>query len=87
MHVARREARHGTIRAALTLLRTDEGGRRSSFFGDGQLRPPWDIGHRTGEGRRELDIARLWVEGTSQLGPGESAGIRLAPCGPNGGGI
>lgn len=73
------EARHGTVRATLTLLRTDEGGRRSSFSGDGQLRPLWDIGHRTADGRRDLDLARLRVEGAPQLGPGETAGVRLAP--------
>ncbi|MGA4539263.1 hypothetical protein ACPA54_04645 [Uniformispora flossi] len=76
------EARHGTVRATLTLLRTDEGGRRGSFFGDGRLRPLWDIGHRTGDGRRDLDIARLWVEDAPQLGPGETAGVRLAPLRP-----
>lgn len=76
------EARHGTVRATLTLLRGDEGGRRGSFSGDGQLRPLWDIGHRTGDGRRDLDVARLWVEGAPRLGPGETAGVRLAPLRP-----
>lgn len=76
------EAEHGTIRATLTLLRADEGGRRSAFSGDGRLRPLWDIGNRTADGRQDLHIARLWVEFAPQLGPGETADVRLAPLRP-----
>ncbi|MGA6160915.1 hypothetical protein ACPEIC_47330 [Stenotrophomonas sp. NPDC087984] len=75
------EVKHGTVRATLTLLRADEGGRRSSF-GDGQLRHLWDIGNRTADGLRDLNIARLWVEFAPQLGPGETADVRLAPLQP-----
>ncbi|WP_234482308.1 MULTISPECIES: hypothetical protein [unclassified Streptomyces] len=76
------EAEHGTIRATLTLLGADEGGRRSAFSGDGQLRPLWDIGHRTADGQQDLNIARLWVEFEPQLGPGETGDVRLAPLQP-----
>ncbi|MGW2843010.1 hypothetical protein ACWCWD_35120 [Streptomyces sp. NPDC001493] len=76
------EAEHGTFRATLTLLGVDEGGRRSAFSGDGQLRPLWDIGSRTAGGVPDLYVARLWVESRERLGPGETAGIRLAPLRP-----
>ncbi|WP_342746394.1 hypothetical protein [Streptomyces monashensis] len=76
------EVEHGTIRATLTLLRADESGRQSAFSGDGQLRPLWDIGHRTADGQQDLNIARLWVEFEPQLGPGETADVRLAPLQP-----
>ncbi|MFD8754611.1 hypothetical protein ACFV0O_27035 [Kitasatospora sp. NPDC059577] len=76
------EVRHGTIRATLALLGSDEGGRRSAFSGDGRLRPMWDIGHRDAAGRQDLNIARLWVEFAPQLGPGETADVRLAPLRP-----
>ncbi|MER5811318.1 hypothetical protein ABT143_24530 [Streptomyces sp. NPDC002033] len=66
----------------LTLLGADEGGRRSAFSGDGRLRPLWDIGNRTADGRQDLNIARLWVEFAPQLGPGETADVRLAPLQP-----
>ncbi len=76
------EVKHGTVRATLTLLGTEERGRRSAFSGDGRLRPLWDIGNRTADGQRELNIARLWVEFAPQLGPGETAAVRLAPLQP-----
>ncbi|MGW3043362.1 hypothetical protein ACWC9T_25710 [Kitasatospora sp. NPDC001159] len=76
------EVEHGTIRATLNLLGANEGGRRSAFSGDGRLRPLWDIGSRTADGQRALDIARLWVEFAPELGPGETAVVRLAPLRP-----
>ncbi|MFH9015325.1 hypothetical protein ACH4C6_28635 [Streptomyces sp. NPDC017943] len=76
------KAKHGTIRATLTLLGADEGGRHSAFSGDGQLRPLWDIGHRTADGQQDLNIARLWVECEPQLGPGRTAHVRLTPLQP-----
>ncbi|MFG2654612.1 hypothetical protein [Streptomyces sp. NPDC048425] len=76
------EVKHGTVRATLTLLGADEGGRRSSFSGDGRLRPLWDIGNHTADGQQDLNIALLWVEFASQLGPGETADVRLAPLQP-----
>ncbi|MEU9128772.1 hypothetical protein AB0D08_11770 [Kitasatospora sp. NPDC048540] len=76
------EVEHGTIRAILTLLGADEGGRQGPFAGDGRLRPLWDIGHRTAAGQQDLDTARLWVEFTPQLGPGGTADVRLAPLRP-----
>ncbi|MGW0903400.1 hypothetical protein [Streptomyces sp. NPDC002853] len=78
-----REARHGSVRATLSLLGTDEGGRQSAFTGDGQLRPLWDIGRRTSDGKhRDLNIASVWVEFAQELGPGETADVRLAPLRP-----
>ncbi|MFD3467199.1 hypothetical protein ACFWWM_12655 [Streptomyces sp. NPDC058682] len=76
------EVQHGTVRATLSLMDPQEGGRRTAFSGDGRLRPMWDIGNRTTDGERELNIARLWVEYEQQLGPGETADVRLAPLRP-----
>ncbi|WP_331726093.1 hypothetical protein [Streptomyces sp. NBC_01012] len=76
------EVKHGTIRATLALLGAGEGGRQSAFSGDGRLRPLWDISHRTADGRQDLNIARVWVEFEPQLGPGETADVRLAPLQP-----
>ncbi len=42
----------------------------------------WDIGNRTADGERELNIARLWVEYAQELGPGETADVRPAPLSP-----
>ncbi|MER7728737.1 hypothetical protein [Streptomyces sp. NPDC096323] len=42
----------------------------------------WDIGNRAADGERELSIARLWVEFEPELGPGETADVRLAPLQP-----
>ncbi|MFF2538915.1 hypothetical protein [Streptomyces cyaneofuscatus] len=76
------EVRHGTIRATLTLVAAEEGPRRTAFSGDGRLRPMWDIGNRRADGERDLDIATLWVENAAELGPGETAEVRLAPLTP-----
>ncbi|WP_367132664.1 MULTISPECIES: hypothetical protein [Streptomyces] len=76
------EVTHGTVRATLTLLGADEGGRQSAFSGDGRLRPLWVFGNRAADGQRGLHIARLWVEFASHLGPGETADVRLAPLQP-----
>ncbi|WSJ65948.1 hypothetical protein OG294_07385 [Kitasatospora sp. NBC_01302] len=78
------ERRNGTIRATLTLLPADESrrGRRTAFAGDGRLRPLWDLGTRTADGRSALNVARLWVESAPQLGPGGTADVRLAPLTP-----
>lgn len=76
------EVQHGTVRAMLSLTGAEESGRRSAFSGDGRLRPMWDIGNRTADGERELSIARLWVEFAEELGPGETAYVRLAPLSP-----
>ncbi|MFI8357381.1 hypothetical protein [Streptomyces cyaneofuscatus] len=76
------EVRHGTIRATLTLVAAEEGLRRTAFSGDGRLRPMWDIGNRRADGERDLDIATLWVKNAAELGPGETAEIRLAPLTP-----
>ncbi|GAB2838624.1 hypothetical protein GCM10027074_01180 [Streptomyces deserti] len=77
------EVRHGTVRARLSLLRTQEDGRRTALAGQGQLRPAWDIGRRTPGGELELYVAPLWVEGAAWLAPGESATVRLAPLSPD----
>ncbi|GAB3945423.1 hypothetical protein GCM10029976_071150 [Kribbella albertanoniae] len=76
------EAQHGTIRATLTLEAADVGRRKTPFSGDGRLRPLWDIGARTADGHPDLHVARLWVEFTPTLGPGETASVRLAPLQP-----
>lgn len=76
------EVRHGTIRATLTLVAAEEGPRRTAFSGDARLRPMWDIGNRRADGERDLDIATLWVENAAELGPGETAEVRLAPLTP-----
>lgn len=76
------ETQHGTLRARLSLLSTEEGGRRTAFAGQGQLRPLWDIGNRAPDGGQAVNVARLWVEGAPGLAPGESATVRLAPLSP-----
>lgn len=76
------EIQYGTVRATLSLLESEEGGRRGAFRGDGRLRPLWDIGSRSPDGEPELAIARLWVEFAEDLGPGETADVRLAPLSP-----
>lgn len=76
------EVRHGTVRATLSLISVEEGQRRTAFSGDGRLRPLWDIGNCTADRKRELNIARFWVEYAQELGPGETADVRLAPLGP-----
>lgn len=77
------EARHGTIRADLTLRPAGEGRRQTPFSGAGVLRPMWNIGHRTPTGEEVLNIALLWVEFTPLLGPGERSSVRLAPLDPS----
>ncbi|MFF0204590.1 hypothetical protein [Streptomyces sp. NPDC005017] len=79
------EVRHGTIRATLTLLSADEGGRQSAFSGDGRLRPLWDIGHRSGTAGREHRTALGGVR--TAVRPGKTTDIRLAPCATSGGSI
>ncbi|MFD7934535.1 hypothetical protein ACFV4T_08360 [Streptomyces sp. NPDC059755] len=76
------EVRHGTIRATLSLVGAEEGRRLTAFSGDGRLRSMWDIGNRTSDGEQDLNIARLWVEFAEELGPGETADVRLAPLQP-----
>ncbi|MFF8905410.1 hypothetical protein [Streptomyces olivaceoviridis] len=76
------EVRHGTVRATLSLLEAEKGGRRTAFSGDGRLRPLWDIGNRTADGERDVNVAALWVEFAEELGPGETADVRLAPLRP-----
>ncbi|MFD9424079.1 MULTISPECIES: hypothetical protein [unclassified Streptomyces] len=76
------EVRHGTFRARLSLLRTEEGGRRTALSGDGRLKPLWGIGNRAPDGERAVNVARLWVERAPWMAPGESATVRLAPLGP-----
>ncbi|MDX2935914.1 hypothetical protein [Streptomyces ipomoeae] len=77
------EARHGVVRADLTLRPAGETRRQKPFSGAGVLRPMWDIGNRTPDGEPSLDIARVWVEFTPFLGPGERATVRLAPLDPS----
>ncbi|MFE7169900.1 hypothetical protein [Streptomyces sp. NPDC057616] len=76
------EVRHGMVRATLSLPEADEGPRRTAFSGDGRLRPLWDIGNRAPDGGRSLNVATLWVEDADELGPGETADVRLAPLSP-----
>ncbi|WRZ54217.1 hypothetical protein OG622_49015 [Streptomyces sp. NBC_01314] len=76
------EAQHGTVRATLSLVGAEEGRRRTAFTGDGRLRPMWDVGNRAADGEQDLNIARLWVEFAEELGPGETADVRLVPLQP-----
>ncbi|MFJ8039293.1 hypothetical protein ACIRBX_02110 [Kitasatospora sp. NPDC096147] len=73
------EARHGIIRARLTLRPAAEATRRTPVAGAGVLRPMWDIGDRSADGGPVLHIARLWVEYAPELEPGGQAPVRLAP--------
>ncbi|MYW42911.1 hypothetical protein GT346_06065 [Streptomyces sp. SID161] len=76
------ETQHGILRARLSLLSTEQGGRQTAFSGQGQLRPLWDIGKRAPDGGQSVIVARLWVEGAPGLAPGENATVRLAPLSP-----
>ena len=76
------EVRNGVIRADLTLRPAGKSRRQAPFAGTGVARPMWDIGHRTPAGEPDLSIARIWVEFTRTLGPGERASVRLAPLDP-----
>ncbi|WP_329562035.1 hypothetical protein [Kitasatospora sp. NBC_01266] len=76
------ETQHGTFRARLSLLSTQEGGRRTAFSGQGQLRPLWDIGNPEPDGGQAVNVARLWVEDALELAPGEVGTVRLAPLCP-----
>ncbi|TQF06387.1 hypothetical protein E6W39_34465 [Kitasatospora acidiphila] len=76
------EARHGVIRADLTLRPAGEARRQTPFSGAGVLRPMWNVGHRTPTGEPALNIARLWVEFTPFMEPGGRATVRLAPLDP-----
>ncbi|MFF7240936.1 hypothetical protein [Streptomyces collinus] len=76
------EMRHGTLRARLSLLSTEEGGRRTDFSGQGRLRPLWDIGNLAPDGGQSVNVAWLWVESAPRMAPGESATVRLAPLSP-----
>ncbi|MFE1927512.1 hypothetical protein ACFW91_33780 [Streptomyces asoensis] len=77
------ETRNGIIRADLTLRTASESRRQAPFSGAGVLRPMWNIGNRTPTGEAALNIARLWVEFTPTLGPGERSSVRLAPLDPS----
>jgi hypothetical protein len=77
------EARNGIIRADLELIPTEAGGRQAPIPGDGQLRPMWNIGNQTTSGEPALNIARIWVEFTPDLKPGERTSVRLAPLEPH----
>ncbi|WP_225826432.1 hypothetical protein [Streptomyces naphthomycinicus] len=77
------EARHGIIRADLTLRPAHEGRRRTPFSGAGVLRPMWNTGRRTPTGEPDLRIARLWAEFAPLVEPGGRATVRLAPLSPS----
>lgn len=77
------ESRNGIVRADLTLRPAGESRRQTPFSGAGVLRPMWSIGNRTPTGEEAVNIARLWVEFTPALGPGERSSVRLAPLDPS----
>ncbi|MET8909391.1 hypothetical protein [Micromonospora sp. NPDC004551] len=82
-HWRRFEALHGVVRADLQLVEaTAPGGRHTPIPGDGRLRPLWDIGDVTAAGSPDLYVARIWIEGGSDLKPGERGAVRLAPLSP-----
>ncbi|GAA4010196.1 hypothetical protein GCM10022247_35450 [Allokutzneria multivorans] len=76
------ETRNGIVRAELTLRSATEARRQEPIPSPGVLRPMWDIGNRTPAGEPALHIARLWIEHTPSLAPGEQASARLAPLAP-----
>ncbi|MDI3405171.1 hypothetical protein [Streptomyces cavernicola] len=77
------EARHGVVRAELTLAPAAESRRRTSLPGAGVLRPMWGIGNRAPDGGPAFDVAALWVEHLPHLEPGGTATVRLAPLVPS----
>lgn len=78
----RGETLHGIIRAELQLVAPDNGGRRTSVPGTGQLRPMWAINHPSPERATDLHVARIWVESAPEISPGGRGPIRLAPLTP-----
>jgi len=81
-HWGRWESVHGVFRAELRLNPPAEGGRSIAIPRPGVLRPLWDIGQRTGAGEPDLRVARIWVEYATELPPGATGSIRLAPLSP-----
>ncbi|MFG1681615.1 hypothetical protein ACGFNP_15745 [Nonomuraea sp. NPDC049269] len=73
------EVRNGAVLAELCLMSPEEGGRTRPIPPGGALRPMWDIGLLTPEGKPLLGIALLWVEGRDPLEPGEWGSVRLLP--------
>jgi hypothetical protein len=78
--VAERERQHGYVRAGLTLLPTDEGGRKGPFASG--YRPQWDLGDRTEDGAIVFSDAEVWLEDELTLSPGDAAVVRLHPSFP-----
>ena len=69
------EAEHGYIEARLTLLPTEDGGRRTPIFTD--YRPFWNIGNRAEDDTVELNDARVSLEDCKSLLPGHTGTVRL----------
>lgn len=78
--VATREREHGYVRAELTLLATEEGGRKGPFASG--YRPQWDLGDRTEDGAIAFSDAEVWLEDELALSPGCTAVVRLHPFFP-----
>jgi hypothetical protein len=77
---AERERVHGYVRASLSLLTTDQGGRRGPFASG--YRPQWDLGQRTEDGHILFSDAEVWLEDELMLPPGAAAVVRLHPFFP-----
>lgn len=75
------EAEHGYIEARLTLLPTEDGGRRTPIFTD--YRPSWNIGNRAEDDTIELNDARVSLEDCKSLLPGHMGTVRLHPLLPD----
>jgi hypothetical protein len=78
--VAERGRQHGYVRATLTLLPTDEDGRRGPIASG--YRPQWDLGDRTEDGAILFSDAEVWLEDELTLSPGGTAVVRLHPFFP-----
>ena len=78
--VAEHERRRGYVRVSLTLLTTEQGGRKGPFASG--YRPQWDLGHRDEDGRIVFSDAEVWLENEVMLHPGGTAVVRLHPFFP-----
>jgi hypothetical protein len=78
--VAERERLRGYVRATLTLLRTEDGGREGPFASG--YRPQWDLGHRTEDGTVLFSDAEVWLEDGLMLNPGATGIVHMHPFFP-----
>ena len=76
---AEHERANGYVRASLSLLATEDGGRKGPFASG--YRPQWDVGLRE-DGRILFSDAEVQLENDLKLEPGDTTVVRLHPFFP-----